>query len=669
MAGTNRRCTANPVLAGVNSSTFAVTEAVASQFHTVGLARLLNERLTTWTQRPPRSNAHARVEATQPLGRTRWDVLPLLASCGNRLSRLQSSPKRWDGSTHVCSLRSLNEGCVVLSVGSNNVFEFESQIVRRTPCSIEICDCTVDTPRMPAAVAARARFHKLCLGRVDSMQGGMQFVSYSSLVHRLGLRRVDILRLDIEGHEFDSVLAMIEAEHAAAARRHALPLPFQLVTELHYQHGDGHESLPWAGRYLTMGELAMLANALYATGYRVVHREINPKWPQCAEFTLVRYRCPGLQLMQAALGWEWPPAVLAPPPAVSARCVLVVHCTTGVGDRVFDIVAGVAALQLARGCRMPTVHVADKERQRSYNWSRIVRSSEFTIEPRPFPMPAPNVTAMSTQISDEHPLHMGGVLERKCGQHGIQNWLGETVQRELGGVSQSALKDALRRVARSVHVDGASCKRRWPDLAERVGIHLRRGDKLHLRAWNATNLSQTYDAALTFLEQRGARKVFLATDDDAFGATFARRLRSRGVDVAYEARASAASDLCALASCNLVVKASTASQFASLAAAISGAPLVSFASKRGRAMDHRWRRDGLLTSVIELGPGAGQERELPLGSAPPPNRTSALRSLWWRSWSTFWHMVSQPTLVLLALCCCLPYAVLAAVRVLLPKVW
>ena len=116
---------------------------------------------------------------------------------------------------------------------------------------------------MPPAVAARARFHKLCLSRTDTIRGGMQFVSYASLVHRLGLTRVDILRLDIEGHEYDTYLAMLEAEHALRPRgTPPLPLPFQLVTELHYQHGAGHEALRWAGRYLTMGELAMLGNAL-----------------------------------------------------------------------------------------------------------------------------------------------------------------------------------------------------------------------------------------------------------------------------------------------------------------------------------------------------------------------------------------------------------------------
>ena len=40
-----------------------------------------------------------------------------------------------------------------------------------------------------------------------------------------------------------------------------------------------------------MGELAQLAQALYRGGYRTVHRDFNPRWPQCVEFTLLRYRC------------------------------------------------------------------------------------------------------------------------------------------------------------------------------------------------------------------------------------------------------------------------------------------------------------------------------------------------------------------------------------------
>ena len=106
--------------------------------------------------------------------------MPVLGTC-DRLELLQAGPG-WDGSAYACGLDALDEACVVVSVGSNNQFGFESEIVRRTRCQIEILDCTVASPRMPPAVAARARFHRLCLGGEDGWTQGRQFLAWRSLV-------------------------------------------------------------------------------------------------------------------------------------------------------------------------------------------------------------------------------------------------------------------------------------------------------------------------------------------------------------------------------------------------------------------------------------------------------------------------------------------------------
>ena len=90
------------------------------------------------------------------------------------------------------------------------------------------------------------------------------------------------MRLDVEGHEMSALLSLLEDERFGASS----VLPRQIIAEFHYQHGNGYAGLSWAGRYLTMGELAQLAQALYRGGYRTVHRDFNPRWPQCVSSPL-----------------------------------------------------------------------------------------------------------------------------------------------------------------------------------------------------------------------------------------------------------------------------------------------------------------------------------------------------------------------------------------------
>ena len=467
---------------------------------------------------------------------------------------------------------------------------------------------------MPSAVAARARFHRLCLGGEDGWTQGRQFVTWRSLVGLLGLRRVDVMRLDIEGHELTVLLSMLEDERFGASS----VLPRQIITEFHYQHGNGYEGLSWAGRYLTMGELAQLAQALYRGGYRTVHRDFNPRWPQCVEFTLLRYRCDrhtiaanrttyGLPVqgrVGAAAASADPEARLhthtqalavakgdSGKGATLGRCTVVVHCYTGLADRTFDVIAGVVAAQLARGCVVPTVHVADRDASRTYDWDRVLSSPEFLVRKQRDPMPLKGgPTAQALHIDGRH----------FCGQHGV-GWVSDVLQ-ESGRVASDAEQRArFVHVARSVGL--TPC---FPpaDIADRVGVHARRGDKIKLGWTSEKKLGKVYTAAIAWLLAHGERKVYLAADEPSFAAKLAERMRNAHIDVVHDGQASAASDLCALAKSKLVVKAGSASQFSSLAAAISGAPMVSFADRRGRNLDRVWKSAGLLTNITELDPEA-----------------------------------------------------------------
>ena len=98
-------------------------------------------------------------------------------------------------------------------------------------------------------------------------------------------------------------------------------------------------------------------------------------------------------------------------------------------------------------------------------------------------------------------------------------------------------------------------------------------------------------------------KTYLATDDAAFGANFSSSMRARGIDVVFAPDATAFDDLCALSHSKLIIKASTTSQFSSMAAALGAVPMLSFAfagERAGRSIERTWVRDGLLVQVTHL---------------------------------------------------------------------
>ena len=153
--------------------------------------------------------------------------------------------------------------------------------------------------------------------------------------------------------------------------------------------------------------------------------------------------------------------------ATLGRCTVVVHCYTGLADRIFDVIAGVVAAQLARGCVVPTVHVADRDASRTYDWDRVLSSPEFLVRKQRDPMPLKGgPTAQALHIDGRH----------FCGQHGV-GWVSDVLQESGRVASDSEQRARFVHVARSVGL--TPC---FPpaDIADRVGVHARRGDKIKL---------------------------------------------------------------------------------------------------------------------------------------------------------------------------------------------
>jgi hypothetical protein len=156
---------------------------------------------------------------------------------------------------------------------------------------VEVFDCTAEGA-VPGFMRDRVKFHRLCLGdpKYSDPAAGRVFLPLKDIMHKLGHRYVTLLKVDIEGFEFDLFMDDLlagDTREGSAGGRH---LPEQIVFELHYQ--TQMKELSWFHREKTAGELALLAERMYLAGYRLLAREDNPYCGHCSEMTLARFLCP-----------------------------------------------------------------------------------------------------------------------------------------------------------------------------------------------------------------------------------------------------------------------------------------------------------------------------------------------------------------------------------------
>jgi hypothetical protein len=160
-------------------------------------------------------------------------------------------------------------GCVVFSIGSNNAFGFETAVAAETKCHIHVFDCTTRTPRVPRELVERVTFYGLCLG------GGGMHKSYAELVEISGGRPPEYLQIDVEGHEWESLVEMVQNSLDL--------LPKQLSVEFHLAY------LPWSVGFLGANEVEAFFNRMWEVGgFAVADVRNNPACSWCAELLLVR---------------------------------------------------------------------------------------------------------------------------------------------------------------------------------------------------------------------------------------------------------------------------------------------------------------------------------------------------------------------------------------------
>lgn len=178
-----------------------------------------------------------------------------------RIGEVQTASRTFRAGTGyggcVGSLEGMGPGSIVYSVGTGEDLSFDLDIIERFGCAVHGFD---PTPKAVARVAKQSlppqfRFHALGMGSHDGSAdfflpanpehasgsvvqrsgGGLERVSVqlrtlASVMRELGHRRVDILKLDIEGAEYD-VIDEICATHASGD---GVPVS-QILVEFHHR--------------------------------------------------------------------------------------------------------------------------------------------------------------------------------------------------------------------------------------------------------------------------------------------------------------------------------------------------------------------------------------------------------------------------------------------------
>lgn len=271
---------------------------------------------------------------------TVWDFFPPVFSCPHELERIGALG---DGGKWVCGLSQLQEkeDCVVYSVGSPADASFEAELIARTRhCNLFVFDHTA--PSLPRALSApaslptalgefyaawdgsgsrsenerdywdsrgaaqRSHFKPYRIAGFDAHAAGDNPKTYTleSLMRQNGHTHIDVLKIDLEGWEFDALTAFLLPSSDFTSEKPRAPPVSQMLLELHLWGRDFADLLGWW-------------TVLERAGLRAVAREPNLVYQnynrlqgaELAEYTFLNVAAPNIFISEdgtSPLSPSWP---------------------------------------------------------------------------------------------------------------------------------------------------------------------------------------------------------------------------------------------------------------------------------------------------------------------------------------------------------------------------
>lgn len=129
----------------------------------------------------------------------------------------------FDGGKWHCNIGALAKlpKCVIYSFGSNADVGYETAISNRTSCEIHVFDPTIPKDKVQPLLPAGTKFHEIGLaghtGIIDYDGGGLyksgryRVSTVQDIMERLGHAKINVLKIDIEGAEYDTIEALAKS--------------------------------------------------------------------------------------------------------------------------------------------------------------------------------------------------------------------------------------------------------------------------------------------------------------------------------------------------------------------------------------------------------------------------------------------------------------------------
>ncbi|WIA07989.1 hypothetical protein OEZ85_007461 [Tetradesmus obliquus] len=213
-----------------------------------------------------------------------------------------------DGSKFLCAVHQagqLRKDCIIYSLGSNGDFKYEQEMLSKTSCRLFTLDCTYNgTSQGP-----RHSYHKWCVASAaTAAKRGPPYFSWMQITEKLGHTKVDILKIDVDGYEYEIAGDWGRAYAAAGAaaapadgsssRSSKLVLPDEIAMEVHMMIKPKPSARPWLKTWLAklpkdiphaLPGMGLFFLSLAELGYGVYSMDINTGAPECcSEFSLLR---------------------------------------------------------------------------------------------------------------------------------------------------------------------------------------------------------------------------------------------------------------------------------------------------------------------------------------------------------------------------------------------
>uniref|UniRef100_A0A1I7YSS3 Methyltranfer_dom domain-containing protein n=1 Tax=Steinernema glaseri TaxID=37863 RepID=A0A1I7YSS3_9BILA len=167
-----------------------------------------------------------------------------------------------DGGKWLCNPQKIPYPCVVYSLGVNNEFSFDSELYAMTKCQLRAIDKNTMAPHT-AQFYSGINATLTAATVATETDASASTISFADLVKKHGDSRIDVLKIDIEGGEYDVAEQIAEVPAC------------QILIELHHE--------PY--------RMLSLLKTLSWSGFLLFHHEINGGTHKACEFSFIHESC------------------------------------------------------------------------------------------------------------------------------------------------------------------------------------------------------------------------------------------------------------------------------------------------------------------------------------------------------------------------------------------